>query len=66
MDYTRNDYKDDAAYVGDDFERDNAQYDDVDDNCYFRMEDCYDEDGSFDYDSLEDAIMDGEYVPEDW
>ena len=33
---------------------------------YFDINDCYDYEGNFDYDSLEDAIMDGEYVPEDW
>lgn len=33
---------------------------------YFTIDDCYDEEGNFDYDALEDAIMDGEYVPEDW
>lgn len=33
---------------------------------YFSITDCYNYDGTFDYDRLEDAIMDGEYVPEDW
>ena len=33
---------------------------------YFDINDCYDYEGNFDYDRLEDAIMDGEYVPEDW
>lgn len=33
---------------------------------YFNINDCYDNEGNFDYDSFEDAIMDGEYVPEDW
>lgn len=32
----------------------------------FRIDDCYDAEGYFDNDRLEDAIMDGEYVPEDW
>lgn len=64
MDYKGNNYEDNASYEDDDFERNNGQYED--DNCYFRIEDCYDEEGNFDYDSLEDAIMDGEYVPEDW
>lgn len=32
----------------------------------FNINDCYDAYGDFDADSLEDAIMDGEYVPEDW
>lgn len=32
---------------------------------YFDINDCYDSEGNFDYDRLEDAIMDGEYVPED-
>ena len=29
---------------------------------YFDINDCYDYEGNFDYDRLEDAIMDGEYV----
>lgn len=33
---------------------------------YFRFNDCYDYEGNFDYGRLEDAILDGEYVPEDW
>ncbi len=33
---------------------------------YFDINDCYDYEGNFDYDRLEDAIMDGEYVPDDW
>lgn len=33
---------------------------------YFDINDCYDYEGHFDYDRLENAIMDGEYVPEDW
>lgn len=33
---------------------------------YFSINDCYDYEGNFDYERLEDAIMDGEYVPEDW
>ena len=33
---------------------------------YFDINDCYDYEGNFDYGRLEDAIMDGEYVPEDW
>ena len=33
---------------------------------YFTLDDCYDEYGNFDEQILEDAIMDGEYVPEDW
>ena len=42
--------------------------DDVDDTSkdYFDIDDCYDYEGNFDYDRLEDAIMDGEYVPEEW
>lgn len=32
----------------------------------FSLDDCYDCEGNFDYDRLEDAILDGEYVPEDW
>ena len=32
----------------------------------FDTADCYDEEGYFDYDRLEGAIMDGEYVPEFW
>ena len=38
---------------------------DYDNNC-FNINDCYDYEGNFDYDRLEDAILDGEYVPEDW
>lgn len=41
------------------------QYNDCDNDC-FRINDCYDYEGNFDYDRLEDAILDGEYVPEDW
>lgn len=33
---------------------------------YFSINNCYDYEGNFDYDRLEDAILDGEYVPEDW
>ena len=33
---------------------------------YFTLDDCFDEEGNFDQDRLDDAIMDGEYVPEDW
>ena len=33
---------------------------------YFDIGDCYDYEGNFDYNRLEDAILDGEYVPEDW
>lgn len=33
---------------------------------YFSFNDCYDYEGNFDYGRLEDAILDGEYVPEDW
>ena len=32
----------------------------------FDTADCYDEEGYFDYDRLEGAVMDGEYVPEYW
>lgn len=38
---------------------------DCDNNC-FNINDCYDYEGNFDYDRLEDAILDGEYVSEDW
>ena len=37
---------------------------DSDNNC-FKINDCYDYEGNFDYDRLEDAILDGEYVSED-
>lgn len=37
---------------------------DCDNNC-FKINDCYDYEGNFDYDRLEDAILDGEYVSED-
>ena len=40
-------------------------YDDNDPLC-FDTADCYDEEGYFDYDRLEGAVMDGEYVPEYW
>ncbi len=33
---------------------------------YFTLDDCFDMEGNFDYERLEDAILDGEYVPEDW
>ena len=33
---------------------------------YFTFDDCYDDEGNFEQDRLDDAIMDGEYVPEDW
>ncbi len=36
------------------------------DEPYFSLDDCYDAEGNFDADRLEDAILDGEYVPEDW
>lgn len=32
----------------------------------FDTADCYDEEGNFDYERLEGAVMDGEYVPEYW
>ena len=44
------------------YEDRNEAYDDL----YFDIDRCYDEQGNFDYERLEDAIMDGEYVPEDW
>ena len=37
---------------------------DSDNNC-FKINDCYDYEGNFDYDRLEDAILDGESVSED-
>lgn len=33
-------------------------------NDYFNINDCYDYEGNFDFEQLEDAIMDGEYVLE--
>ena len=36
------------------------------DDLYFDIDKCYDEQGNFDFERLEDAILDGEYVPEDW
>ena len=33
---------------------------------WFRIEDCWDEELGFDQDAYDGAIMDGEYVPEDW
>lgn len=32
----------------------------------FSIEECFDYEGNFDYERLEDAIMDGEYIMEDW
>lgn len=67
MNRTRNNYEANASFEDDDFERYNDSYDDYDDDdSSFKIEECYDAEGNFDYDSLEDAIMDGEYVPEDW
>lgn len=43
-----------------------SSYDDSSDADYFRIEDCYDYEGNFDTERLEDAILSGEYVPEDW
>ena len=40
-------------------------YDDDDSLC-FDIADCYDEEGYFDEDLFEGAILDGEYVPEYW
>lgn len=37
-----------------------------DSNECFNLRDYYDYEGYFDYDRLDDAIMDGEFVPEDW
>lgn len=34
-------------------------------NDYFNINDCFDYEGNFDFERLEDAIMDGEYVPKD-
>ncbi len=39
-------------------------YDGADD--YFTLDKCFDYEGNFCPDRLEDAILDGEYVPEDW
>lgn len=33
---------------------------------YFNTDDCYDCEGNFDEERLEDAFYSGEYVPEDW
>ncbi len=38
----------------------------MNENDYFSIDECFDSEGDFDYEGLEDAIMDGEYVPEDW
>ena len=38
----------------------------MNENDYFSIDECYDFEGNFDYERLEDAFMDGEYVPEDW
>ena len=47
-------------------DRDYDYYEDTNDDLYFDINKCYDYEGNFDYERLEDAIMDGEYVPEDW
>ena len=39
-------------------------YDSSDD--YFTIDQCFDYEGNFCPDRLEDAIFDGEYVPKDW
>lgn len=46
---------------------DDDDYSDADlvDN-YFHVYNCYDSEGNFDYERYMDAILDGEYVPEDW
>mgnify|MGYP003301220943 CR=1 FL=1 len=36
------------------------------DSDYFTIDDCFDCEGNFDPDRLEDAFYSGEYVPEDW
>lgn len=41
-------------------------YMDMNEDDYFSIDKCFDQEGNFDYERLEDAIMDGEYVPEDW
>lgn len=64
MDYTNNKFEDASSLGGEDFGKDCGQCDDCND-C-FSIEECYDYEGNFDYDRLENAIMDGEYVPEDW
>lgn len=38
----------------------------MNENDCFSIDECFDSEGNFDYERLEDAIMDGEYVPEDW
>ena len=45
---------------------DGGYYEDPNDGLYFDINKCYDYEGNFDFERLEDAIMDGEYVPEDW
>lgn len=45
---------------------DGGYYEDPNDGLYFDIDQCYDYEGNFDFERLEDAIMDGEYVPEDW
>ena len=39
---------------------------DYDEDDSFSIDNCFDYEGNFDEDRLEDAIMDGLYVPEDW
>lgn len=48
-----------------DDDNDDYSYADPYDN-YFSVNDCYDSQGHFDYESYEDAIMDGECVADDW
>lgn len=49
------------------YKKNNQNYDyTMNENDYFSIDKCFDEEGNFDYERLEDAIMDGEYVPEDW
>ena len=50
--------------VDDYYDDEPDSYDDGYDGSYFRIQDCYDIYGNFDYERLEDAILDGEYVPD--
>ena len=57
------DYHHSQSIDNDQEENDSEEY--SSESC-FSINNCYDSEGNFDYEQLEDAIFDGEYVPEDW
>jgi|GEM_PF-3309063 len=61
--YSANDNED--MFADEEYDSD-TNYDDSSYQGYFDINDCYDCEGNFDSERLEDAILDGEYVPEDW